>query len=205
MAGARRATPRWVKPLAIVGGIVLALLLLVYLPLKGGYNQLVERDQAVDTSFAQIDVQLQRRVDLIPNLANSVKAALGQEQAVFGEIARARTQYGGARSVDDKVAASNQLEGGLARLLVIVEQFPTLRSNDNIRDLMVQLEGTENRISQALRDYNEKVQDYNLAVRRFPGSLLAGLFGFEKREPFAATPGATTPPTVDLNPSPTPS
>jgi LemA protein len=184
--------------------VLLVIGLVVVLPIVKSYNGLVDKDQAVDTQFANVQVQLQRRVDLIPNLSNSVKAALGQERAVFGEIARARTQYGSAKGIDDKVAASNQLEGALSRLLVIVEQYPQLQSNERIRDLMVQLEGTENRIAQERRDYNEVVNTYNKAVRRFPGSLAAAVFGFDKRPPFAATPGADVPPTVNLEPSSSP-
>lgn len=198
---AGRSRKRWLLPLLVVLGLGL----LVVLPVMSSYNSLVDKDQGVDTQFANVQVQLQRRVDLIPNLSSSVKAALGQERAVFGEIARARTQYGGARSVDEKVAASNQLEGALSRLLVIVEQYPQLQSNERIRDLMVQLEGTENRIAQERRDYNEVVNSYNRAVRRFPGSVVAGLFGFDKRLPFAATEGSDVPPTVDLDPSAAPS
>jgi len=191
--------PRWLVPL----GIVIAIGLVVVLPIVGSYNSLVDKDQAVDTQFANVDVQLQRRVDLIPNLSNSVKAALGQERAVFGEIAQARTQYGSAQNIDDKVAASNQLESALSRLLVIVEQYPRLESNERIRDLMVQLEGTENRIAQERRDYNLAVNEYNRAVRRFPSSLIAGIFGFDKRLPFTATPGSDVPPAVDLDLEPT--
>jgi LemA protein len=197
---ARRSRPRWLIPLAVL----LVLGLVVVLPIVGSYNKLVDKDQAVDTQFANVQVQLQRRVDLIPNLSNSVKAALGQERAVFGEIAQARTQYGSAKGIDDKVAASNQLEGALSRLLVIVEQYPQLQSNERIRDLMVQLEGTENRIAQERRDYNEVVNAYHRSVRRFPGSVVAGLFGFDKRPPFAATPGSDVPPTVNLEPSASP-
>ena len=196
-----RPRSRWLVPLAVLVGIGL----LVVLPVVGAYNSLVDKDQAVDTQFANVQVQLQRRVDLIPNLSSSVKAALGQERAVFGEIARARTQYGGARSVDEKVAASNQLESALGRLLVIVEQYPQLQSNERIRDLMVQLEGTENRIAQERRDYNDVVNAYNRSVRRFPGSVVAGVFGFDKRPPFVATPGSDVPPTVNLDPSAAPS
>lgn len=196
-----RARSRWLIPVLVLLGVGL----LVVLPLMGSYNGLVNKDQAVDTQFANVQVQLQRRVDLIPNLSNSVKAALGQERAVFGEIAQARTQYGGAKGVDGKVAASNQLESALGRLLVIVEQYPQLQSNERIRDLMVELEGTENRIAQERRDYNAVVNDYNLKVRRFPGSVVAGVFGFDKRTPFVATPGSAVPPTVNLEPSSTPS
>jgi LemA protein len=191
---------RWLRPLAVLAGITL----LIGFPIIGSYNSLVNKDQAVDTQFANVQVQLQRRVDLIPNLSSSVKAALGQERAVFGEIAQARTQYGGATKVNDKVAASNQLEGALGRLLVIVEQYPQLQSNERIRDLMVQLEGTENRIAQERRDYNAVVSDYNRKVRSFPGSVVAGAFGFDKRLPFTATPGSEVPPSVNLEPSATP-
>jgi LemA protein len=183
--------------------VVVAVGLIVILPIVGSYNSLVDKDQAADTQFANVDVQLQRRVDLIPNLSNSVKAALGQERSVFSEIAQARAHYGSAQNIDDKVAASNQMESALSRLLVIVEQYPKLESNERIRDLMVELEGTENRIAQERRDYNLAVNDYNRAVRRFPSSLVAGIFGFDKRLPFAAKPGSDVPPTVDLEPSAT--
>lgn len=199
-SAARPRFPRWLIP----AGIVLVLVFIVYGGLKGSYNTLVRRDQAVDTQFANVEVQLQRRYDLVPNLVAAVRAALGQEQKVFGDIAEARTRYSGARSTEDRVKASNDLEGSLARLLVIVEQYPQLRSNENIRDLMVQLEGTENRIAQERRDYNAAVNDYNLAVRTFPRNLIAGMFGFDRRTPFAATAGADTAPRVDLGNDPTP-
>ncbi|HVT65721.1 MAG TPA: LemA family protein [Mycobacteriales bacterium] len=189
--------PRWLVPLIVV----VAIGLVVVLPIVSSYNSLVDKDQAVDTQFANVDVQMQRRLDLIPNLSNSVKAALGQERAVFGEIAQARTQYGNAQNVDDKVAASNQLESALSRLLVIVEQYPKLESSERIHDLMVELEGTENRIAQERRDYNLAVNEYNRSIRHFPGSMVAGIFGFDKRLPFAAAPGSDVPPTVDLEPS----
>lgn len=202
-------TPRrragWLLPL-IIGG---AVLLIVALPLVGSYNGLVSKDQAVDAAFADIDTQLQRRNDLIPNLSDAVRSAIGQEQAVFGEIAQARTRYGGATTPDQKVAASNQLDGALSRLLVVIEQYPQLQSNGNIRSLMDELAGTENRIAQARRDYNLTVNDYNTSVRRFPRSLVAGIFGFDKRPLFKATPGSDVPPRVgDLSgrtsPTPTP-
>ncbi|MCA1822848.1 MAG: LemA family protein [Mycobacteriales bacterium] len=193
-----RGFPRWLIPT----GIVLLIVLLAYGGLKGSYNTLVRKDQAVDTQFANVEVQLQRRYDLVPNLVSAVRAALKQEQTVFGEIAEARTRYAGATSTEGRVKASNDLEGALARLLVIVEQYPQLRSNDTIRDLMVQLEGTENRIAQERRDYNATVNDYNLAVRTFPRNLIAGMFGFHRRTPFAATAGAGTAPRVDLGTEP---
>ena len=188
--------PRWLIPLAVIGII----LLVIVLPLTRTYNSLVNKDTAVDQGFADLNVQLQRRYDLIPNLSNAVKAALNQEQTVFKEIADARTKYGGTASNDQKVGAANQLESALSRLLVIVEQYPQLQSNQTIQGLMTQVEGTENRVAQARRDYNGVVTDYNRSIRRFPRSLIAGMFGFDKRPLFnLSTPAAGAAPQVDLN------
>jgi LemA protein len=186
--------PRWLIPVAIVVGV----LVVIVLPLVGSYNGLVGRQAAVDQSFADLDAQLQRRNDLIPNLVSAVRGALNQEQAVFGELARARQAYAGARTPQDKLAAAGQVDSGIGRLLAIVESYPQLRSNENIRDLQTQLEGTENRIAQARRDYNGDVTHYNVSIRRFPRNVLAGLFGFHRRPPFEATPETRTPPTVNL-------
>ena len=191
--------PRWLLPVGLAASILLVLGLLLVLP----YNGLVTRQATVDQKFADLDVQLQRRNDLIPNLVSAVKGALNQEQTVFGELARARQGYAGARSVEDKAAASSQIDAGIGRLLAIVESYPQLRSNDNIRDLQTQLEGTENRIAQARRDFNGAVTSYNVAIRRFPRSLVAGAMGFDRRPLFEAAPGATTSPTVDLAPTTT--
>jgi LemA protein len=117
---------------------------------------------------------------------------------VFGQLAEARTRYAGASTPDEKFDASNDISSGLGRLLVIVESYPQLQSNQNIRDLQVQLEGTENRIAQSRRDYNGVVTDFNRNIRRFPRSLLAGMFGFDRRTLFEADPEASDPPVVDL-------
>jgi LemA protein len=190
--------PRWLIPVVAVG----AVLLLVVLPVIGSYNGLVDRQTKVDQAFSDLDVQLQRRNDLLPNLVSSVKAALGQEQAVFGQIAEARTRYAGASSDQQKLSAAGDLNGAIGRLLVIVEQYPQLQSNQTIQTLMGQLEGTENRIAQARRVYNQAVTDYNRSIRRFPRSIIAGLFGFDKRPLFEAAPAAATVPTVDLGVTP---
>jgi LemA protein len=191
--------PRWLVPVIVV----VAVLLVIVLPVIGSYNGLVDKDTAVDNSFADLDSQLQRRNDLIPNLVSSVKAALNQEQAVFGELARARQNYAGASSEKDKLAAANDISSGIGRLLVIVENYPQLRSNENIQDLMTQLEGTENRVQQARRDYNAVTTDYNRSIRRFPRSIFAGIFGFDKRPLFTAPPAAREAPTVDFGSSTT--
>jgi LemA protein len=183
----------------LVPGLIAAgLVVVVVLLLAGSYNGLVNKDTEVDRSFADLDAQLQRRNDLIPNLVGAVKGILGQEQAVFGELARARTRYSGATSDDERIAAADDISAGLGRLLAIVEAYPQLQSAQNVRDLQVQLEGTENRITQARREYNEVTTDYNRSVRQFPRSVVAGVFGFDRRPLFQAVPGATTPPTVDF-------
>ncbi|HEX2192011.1 MAG TPA: LemA family protein [Acidimicrobiales bacterium] len=191
MGGSR---PRWLVPLVVVGAVVL----LLVLPLIGTYNGLVNREADVDQAFADVDTQLQRRNDLIPNLVAAVRGILGQEQAVFGELARARQAYAGAATPEEKVDAANAIDAGIGRLLVIVEAYPELRSSENVRDLQVQLEGTENRIVQARRDYNGQVTSYNKQVKRFPRSLVAGLFGFDEKPLFRATPESRTVPSVDL-------
>jgi len=187
---------KWIAPVAIVSGI----LLLIILTLTGSYNGLVDRELTVDQSVADLDVQLQRRFDLIPNLVKSVEGALEQEREIIGKVTEARTRYAGAASGNDRVAAAGELEGALSRLLVVVESYPQVASLQNVRDLQVQLEGTENRVAQARRSYNETVTDFNRAVRRFPRSIIAGVFGFEKRVLFEAAAGADVAPTVDLNP-----
>jgi LemA protein len=170
----------------------------VVLPLVGSYNGLVDKDTAADQSFADLDVQLQRRVDLIPNIVATAKAELTQEQTIFGELAKARANYAGAGSTNEKVQAGQQVESALGRLLVIVENYPTLQSNKTLQDVMTTLENTENRVSQARRVYNEKITDYDRTIRRFPRSLLAGIFGFDKRPLFAAQPADRSAPTVDF-------
>ena len=190
----RGPRPGWLVPLLVVGAVVL----LLVLPLIGTYNGLVNSEADVDRAFADVDTQLQRRNDLIPNLVAAVRGILGQEQAVFGELARARQAYAGAATPEQKVDAANAIDAGLGRLLAIVEAYPQLRSSENVRDLQVQLEGTENRISQARRDYNGQVTSYNKRVKRFPRNIVAGLFGFDEKPLFAATPESRTVPPVDL-------
>lgn len=189
----RRSPRRWL-PLAIAGGV----LVLIIAVLAGTYNGLVDKDEGVDQSFADLDAQLQRRFDLIPGLVEAVRAALRQEQEVFGEIADARSRYAGS-SGDERVEAAEDVESALGRLLVIVESYPELQSNQTIRDFQVQLEGTENRIAQARRDYNATVTDYNRSVRRFPRNMVAGAFGFDERPVFEAEQDAESPPAIDLD------
>ncbi len=190
--------PKWLVPVGIVVGI----LLLLVVPFISSYNKLVSSEGAADQAFADLDAQLQRRYDLIPQLVGAVKGILGQEQAVFGQIAEARTRYSGATTPSEKSAASGELESGLGRLLAIFENFPQLRSADNVRDLQTQIEGTENRVGQARREYNAAVTSYNVGIRRFPRSIFAGLFGFEAKALFESDPQDRESPTVDLGVAP---
>ena len=193
-----RSLPKWAIPL----GIALGILLLIVVSLISSRNRLVDKDEAVNQQYGQVDVQLQRRFDLIPNLVNATQAVLTQEQKVFGDIANARTKYGSAQSADEKAEASNELQSSLSRLLVIVENYPQLQSNQTVQNLMTGLEGTENRIAQERRTYNEVVTDYNRSIRRFPTSIVAGMSGFDRR-PLLVTPTESREaPKVDLNPQP---
>ena len=162
------------------------------------YNGLQAKTQAINTQWAQVETQYQRRFDLIPNLVNSVKGIMAQEQKVFGDIAQARTQYAGAKSVDDKVTAAGSLDGAISRLLVIVENYPQIKSDQAVRGLMDELSGTENRVSVERRRFNEVVQDYNTTIKMVPGSMFAGFFGFKERPYFQSASGADSAPQVNF-------
>lgn len=178
-------------------GIVIALVIIAF-PLISSYNGLVEQENTVNTSWAQVETVLQRRNDLIPNLVNSVKGAMSQEKEVFGAIADARSKLGSANTQEEQVDANNEMNTALSRLLVVVENYPELRSNDQVTALMDELAGTENRISVERQRYNGTVESYNNKVSRFPGNLMAGLFGFEKKPFFKAVEGAENAPDVNF-------
>lgn len=179
--------------------VLVGVIVVVGLSLMGFYNSLVSQREAIDNQWAQVETQYQRRFDLIPNLVNSVKGMMEQEREVFGQIAEARTRYAGAVSSEEKIAAANQVESALARLLVIIENYPQLRSSENVTQLMDELAGTENRIAVERRRYNDLVRKYNVTIRKFPANLIAGAFGFTSRSFFEAVEPAATPPEVDLN------
>ena len=160
------------------------------------YNSLITLNITADTQWKQVESNYQRRFDLIPNLVETVKGITKQEQAVFGDIAEARTRYSGAISADDRAKAASQVEGALGRLLVIAENYPELKSSDSFQTLMSQLEGTENRISVERMRYNEYVRNYNLKVMRVPSSMIALIFGFQEREYFNADEGSENAPEV---------
>ena len=155
----------------------------------GNYNGLVTKKADVEKSLAEVDNLLQRRNDLIPNLVNTVQGIMTQEQVVFGEIANARAAMAGAKTTEQKFAAGQQMDGALGRLLVVVENYPQLKSNESFLKLQDELAGTENRLSVARTRYNEVVRDFNVLVRRFPSNVFAGMFGF-KEQPFYQVPEA---------------
>lgn len=163
------------------------------------FNSFVTLGNEVDNQWANVESKLQRRMDLIPNLVNSVKGIMDQEKEVFGNLADARAKLAGAGSINEKVEASTEVEGALSRLLMVMENYPELKSSDNVRQLMDELAGTENRISVERDRYNETVKAYNNKVQRFPSSIIANSKGYETREFFRAQPGSEVAPTVDFN------
>lgn len=179
-------------------GAVAAVVFLVALVI-GSYNGLIDRETRVDQSVADLEVQLQRRFDLVPNLVSAVEGGMAQERQIIDSVTEARARYAGATSSDERVQAGAELESALSRLLVVVENYPQVASLQLVKDLQAQLEGTENRVAQARRVYNEAVTDFNRAIRRFPRSIVAASFGFEKRELFQAETGADQAPDVDID------
>lgn len=175
---------------------VIAVIVLVVLYGFVTYNRLITLNVDADTQWKQVEVDYQKRFDLIPNLVESTKGVMKQEQAVFTAIADARTKYSGATSPNAKALAAGQMESALGRLLVITENYPQLKSSDTVQTLMSQLEGIENRISVERNRFNRTIQSYNLKVMRIPSSIVASIFGFEKREYFNAEVGTEKAPQV---------
>src|SRR6202167_986220 len=183
---------------------VILVLALIALAIGGMYvgrrNQMVTLDEQVKSNWAQVDVVLQRRADLIPNLVETVKGFAAHEETVFGDIAKARSALIGAKTPSDKIAANGQLDGALSRLLVVVENYPQLKSNENFLRLQDELAGTENRIAVERRRYNETVQAYNTYIQLFPNSFIAGLSGFTRNDAYFKTePGARQAPKVNFS------
>jgi LemA protein len=186
---------------AVLGvlGVLVLLALAVGMKLVGTRNDLVTKRNGVDTQWAQVDVSLTRRADLIPNLVETVKGFATQEKEVFTNIANARAALSGARSPEEKIEANGRLEGALSRLLVIAENYPQLKSNENFMRLQDELSGTENRIAVERRKYNEIVQDYNTSVELFPNNIAANLFNFQKAALFKTDPAQRDAPKVNFS------
>ena len=182
----------------IIIGIILLFVFFTYSFIKGTYNNLVMLDEGVKAAWAQVENQLQRRYDLIPNYVETVKGFAKQEQDVFIKVTEARSKVGGAGSIPDKIKANNELSSVLSRLLVVVERYPELKSDQNFLRLQDELAGTENRIAVERRRYNETVKTYNIKVRSFPTNILAGMFGFEKAAFFEVPEAAQVVPKVEF-------
>jgi LemA protein len=190
---------RGLKTGLIIIGIIILLVLIPYGYLKGTYNSLVTMDESVKAAWAQVENQLQRRYDLIPNLVETVKGFAAQEKDVFIKVTEARSKVAGAGTIDEKIDANNQLSSALSRLLVVVERYPDLKSNTNFIRLQDELAGTENRISVERRRFNEAVRTYNTKIRSFPTNILAGMFGFEKSAFFEVPKEAQAAPKVKFD------
>lgn len=187
------------NPWIVVGGalgVILLGALVVGLYVKSTYNDLVQKQVQVKTAWGQVENQLQRRYDLIPNYVETVKGYAKQETTIFTAIAEARTRIGSAQTVKEKIDSNNELSGALARLLVVVENYPQLKSTENFMRLQDELAGTENRIATERMRYNETVATYNVRVRQFPANLVAGAFNFEQSPLFEAPASAKTAPKV---------
>ena len=193
---------RALTAIVLLGVVALA----VGLMYVGRRNQMVVKSQAVSAEWAQVDVVLQRRADLIPNLVETVKGYATQEQTVFGDIAKARSALLGAQSPSERIAANGQLEGALGRLLAIAENYPQLKSNENFLRLQDELAGTENRIAVERKRYNDTLRDYNTYVQQFPNSLFAPGMGFKPNNAyFEASEASRVVPKVNFGtPEPAP-
>lgn len=185
--------PKTLSSGKIIGLIIIGVIVLGILWIASSYNSLVRLNENAKTSQADVEVQYQRRFDLIPNLVKSVEGIFNQERAVFTALAEARTKYGtSAPGSAQRIEAINQVEGALGRLLVVLENYPQLRSSESVQKLQDQLEGTENRISVARNNFNGTVNELNKKINVFPSNIIARLFNFKERERFQATEKAKT-------------
>lgn len=184
------------KALAISGIVIVVVLLSIFLSIRGTYNRLIQLDEGIKGAWAQVENQLQRRYDLIPNYVETVKGYAKHEKEVFLRVTEARSRVGAATNVRDKIDANNQLSSALSRLLLVVERYPDLKANQNFIRLQDELAGTENRIAVERRRYNEAVKTYNVKIRSFPTNILAGMFRFTMAEFFKIPEAAREAPKV---------
>lgn len=184
------------RSVIIVLSVIVLLVIIIGGSIIGSYNGLVTQKETVDASFKIIDTQLQRRADLIPNLVNTVKGFAAQEKTIMADVTAARAKLAGAQSPSDKATADAELSGSLSRLIAIVENYPQLKSDVNFRQLSDELAGTENRIAVSRIDYNNIVKAYNISIKSFPKSIVAGIFGFKAADYFEASANASEVPNV---------
>lgn len=186
------------KKLVISLSVVAVVLVAIIAGVISTYNGLVSKSEAVHNSEAQIQTNLQRRADLIPNLVETVKGYAAHEKEVYTALADARAKLNSASNPAEYTEADKQYQSALSRLLVVVENYPELKANQNFIALQDELSGTENRIATARKDYNDAVTDYNKSIKKFPAVIFAGMLGFEKADYFEATPESQTPPSVSF-------
>ena len=182
----------------IIGVVIAAILIMVPV---GMYNGIVSRDENITAAWANVETVLQRRYDLIPNVINTVKGFASHEKELLTEVTRLRSQWSSAKAsgnTDQSVKAAGMLESAIGRMMVVVEKYPDLKSNQNFLALQEELSGTENRISVERRRYNEAVASYNKSIRKFPASIIANVNGFEKKTPFESAPEASAVPVVEF-------
>lgn len=184
--------------LAIAGIVLVVLILLSIFYIISAYNGLVNANVEVDKAWGQVQSVYQRRADLIPNLVNTVKGYATHEKDLLEEITNARSQWSNAKSPTEQVTAANNLESAVSRLLVVVENYPDLKANQNFLALQDELAGTENRINVERQRFNDAVSNYNKKILKFPSNIIANIFGFEKREFFEAKTGAENAPEVNF-------
>ncbi|PIQ89737.1 MAG: LemA family protein [Candidatus Omnitrophica bacterium CG11_big_fil_rev_8_21_14_0_20_42_13] len=187
------------KGFLIGAGVIVLILAFVFMGGIGIYNGIVSKHENITAKWAQVENQLQRRADLIPNLVNTVKGYAAHEKTVLENITNARSQWGQAKTLNEKVAAAGAMDSALARLLLVVENYPDLKANQTFLALMDELSGTENRVAVERMRYNESVRDYNVTVRVFPANIIAGMFGYHPAtEYFKAKDGAEAAPEVNF-------
>lgn len=186
------------KKSLIIVVAVLAVIAIVVALIVGKYNTIVTRSEEIQQAMSNVDTTLQRRADLIPNLVNTVKGYAAHEQSAIDSVTEARAKLLGAKTADDKAAANDELTTALNALMVIVENYPDLKANENFIQLQDELAGTENRITVARRDYNDKVKEYNSYIKKFPTNVIANMFGFGTKEYFEASESANEVPSVNF-------
>ena len=184
------------KKKGVIIGVIIAVIVIIAVSIIGSYNGLISLEESTNTAYSDIQVQLQRRMDLVPNLVNTVKGYAAHETEVFTAVSDARAKLAGAGTVDE---ANEELSSALSRLIAISESYPELKSNENFLSLQDELAGTENRIGVARKDYNDAVQKYNVKIRSFPTNIFANMLGFEKKQQFEADSAAQSAPSVSFD------